>query len=221
MTMPAGHPPSKRQPPSHRRAKLTKIDVAEAHLITAVRAHFRGDHPASVYLLAASAREILTTIGERTGTRTMLAEAAELTGKPLKELAEFANRFAGFLKHADRDPTAVLKGFSTRDTDIVLYVACRDFHRVAKGQPVELQVFVAWYLATAFERVSAAPLHMRPFVRRCIKLFPRIRRVGRAGQQRIGLEQMEKASHNPALRMEIQREVVLPVSGETKKAAPR
>jgi hypothetical protein len=52
--------------------KLTKIDVAEAHLITAVRAHFRDEHPASVYLLAASAREILTTIGEKTGTRTML-----------------------------------------------------------------------------------------------------------------------------------------------------
>jgi hypothetical protein len=71
--------------------KLTKIDVAQAHLITAVRAHFRGEHPASVYLLAASAREILTTIGEKTGTRTMLAGIAETTGTPLKNLAQIAN----------------------------------------------------------------------------------------------------------------------------------
>jgi hypothetical protein len=46
-------------------SRLTKIDVAEAHLVTAVRATFRGEHPASIYLLAASAREILTTISER------------------------------------------------------------------------------------------------------------------------------------------------------------
>jgi hypothetical protein len=42
--------------------RLTKIDVVEAHLITAVRATFRNEHPASIYLLASSAREILTTL---------------------------------------------------------------------------------------------------------------------------------------------------------------
>jgi hypothetical protein len=67
--------------------KLTKIDVAEAHLITAVRLLFRGEHPASIYLLAASAREILTTIGEKSGRRTMLSRLAESTGKPLKTSA--------------------------------------------------------------------------------------------------------------------------------------
>jgi hypothetical protein len=52
--------------------RLTKIDVAEAHLVTAVRSLFRGEHPASIYLLAASAREILTTIGSKIGVRTLL-----------------------------------------------------------------------------------------------------------------------------------------------------
>jgi hypothetical protein len=91
--------------------------------------------------VATSAREIVTTIGEKTGTRTMLAGIAETTGTPLKKLVEIASEFAGFLKHADRDPTAVLETFTEQDTDLVLYVACHDFHRVAKGQPVELQVF--------------------------------------------------------------------------------
>lgn len=198
--------------------KLTKIDVAEAHLITAVRAHFCGEHPASVYLLAASAREILTTIGEKTGTRTMLAGVAETTGTPLKQLGQIANEFAGFFKHADRNPTAVLETFTERDTDLVLYIACHDFHRVTKGQPVELQVFEAWHLATSFKRVSAAPLRMQPVVRRCIKLFPGIRGVSRAEQQRIGLKQLEKVRNNPALQMQIQREVVLPVGDTESKA---
>jgi hypothetical protein len=83
---------------------------AEAHLITAVRAHFQAEHPASVYLLVASAREILTTLGEKTGTRTMLAGLAEDTGTPLKKLVEIAHEFAKFFKHADHDPTVAGDG---------------------------------------------------------------------------------------------------------------
>jgi hypothetical protein len=191
--------------------RLTKIDVAEAHLITAVRAHFRGEHPASVYLLAASAREILTTLGEKTGRRTMLAGIAETTGTPLKKLIGIAGEFANFFKHADRDPTASLETFTEQDTEMVLYIACHDFFRVANGQPIELQVYEAWYFATAFPRVSAAPLRGQPHVRRCIKLFPGIRAAAtKAEQQRIGLTQLEKARDNTKFQMDIRRDVVLP-----------
>jgi hypothetical protein len=65
--------------------RLTKIDVAEGHLVGAVRLHFQNGHPASVYLLAASAREILTTLGEKTGVRTMLHGIAESKGLPVKD----------------------------------------------------------------------------------------------------------------------------------------
>jgi hypothetical protein len=51
---------------------------------------------------------------------------------------------------------------------------------------------------------------MQPFARRCIKLFPGIRAADRTEQKRIGLEQLEKARHNPAFQMKIQREVILP-----------
>jgi hypothetical protein len=75
---------------------------------------------------------------------------------------------------------------------------------------LSFKFFEAWYFATAFEKVSAAPLRVQPVVRRCIALFPGIRAAaGRAEQQRIGLEQLEKARHNPAFQMEIQREVIL------------
>jgi hypothetical protein len=197
--------------------RLTKIDVAEAHLITAVRANFRGEHPASVYLLAASAREILTTLGEKTGTRTMLAGVAETTGTPLKTLVGIAGEFANFFKHANRDPAAKLEDFTEHHADMVLYIACHDFFRIAKGLAIELQVFEAWYFAIAFPQVSKAPLRVQPHVRRCIKLFPGIRAAAtRAEQQRIGLAQLEKARDNPKFKMEIQRNVVLPGDSEKK-----
>src|SRR5262249_61709939 len=140
----------------------------------------------------------------------MLEGIAETTGTPLKKLVQIAGEFTAFMKHANRDPDATLETFTEADADLVLYMACHDFHRVAKGQPVELQVFEAWWLAQVFKRVSDAPLRVQPVVQKCIRLFPGIRAAARAEPQRIGLEQLEKAKLNPRLRMEIQREVVLP-----------
>ena len=190
--------------------RLTKIDVAKAYLISAVRLRFAGEHAASVYLLAASAREILTTIGEKVGTRTILKEVSEDTGTPMKKLVEIVHEFAKFLKHADSDPEAVLENFEEQDADLVLFTACRDFHRVAKGMPVELQVYEAWRWALAFERVRDAPLRTQPVVRRCIRRFPGIRRASPAERLRIGLEVLERALGDPRLRMTIQRDVILP-----------
>jgi hypothetical protein len=189
--------------------RLTKVGVAEAHLISAVRLRFKGGHPASVYLLAASAREILTTIGEKVGTRTTLKGISEDTGIPLKKLVDDAHEFAAFFKHANRDPEAVLENFGERDADLVLFIACHDFHRVAKGMPVELQVFEAWRWALAFKRVRDAPLRTQPVVRRCIRLFPGIRAASPAEQLRIGLEALERALRDPLLQMAIQRDVIL------------
>jgi hypothetical protein len=197
--------------------RLTKIDVAEAHLISAVRLRFGGGHPASIYLLAASAREILTTIGQKVGTRTMLAGIAETTGKSIKELITAASEYVAFFKHADRDPASVLEKFDEDHADLVLFIACHDFHRVAKGQPIELQVYEAWHLAQVFKKVSEAPLRVQPIVRKCIRLFPGIRAASAAERQRMGLEQLEKARRNPALQMEIRREVILP--GDPQRAA--
>ena len=54
-------------PNTDTKLSLTKIDIAESHLISAVRLHFQQCPIASVYLLAASAQEILTTLGLKTG----------------------------------------------------------------------------------------------------------------------------------------------------------
>ena len=48
-------------------------------------------------------------------------------------------------------------------------------------------------------------------MRKCIRLFPRVRSVGRAEQKRIGRERLKEALANPALAMDIKRVVELPV----------
>jgi hypothetical protein len=191
--------------------RLTKIDVAEAHLVTAVRATFRGEHPASVYLLAASAREILTTIGSKIGIRTVLHGASQDTGKKLGRLIHSAHAYANFMKHADKDPTGVIEDFSETDADSILFIACHDFLRIAKGQPIEMQVFEAWWFATAHVRVSDAPLRAQETIRRCIRRFPGIRSSDRRRREALGLAALDQASLNPKFVMAIEREVRLPI----------
>ncbi len=192
--------------------RLTKIDVAEAHLISAVRLRFQCGPPASVYLLAGSAREILTTIGGKIGVRTLLHGVADSLGRPLQELIDAAHQHVNFLKHADRDPQAVLEELTENDVDNLLFVACHDLLRVAKGQPIEAQVFEAWWLAISWPKVAQAPLKAQPIIRRLLKhYFPGIRSLSREEQLRLGWVKLQDATTDPNLRMELQREIVLPL----------
>ena len=93
--------------------ELTKIDVAEAHIRTAVRLFFEGCHPVPVYTLANAAREILTSIGEKTGIEVVTYSLAQRKGVTHKSLVRDVKRDANYFKHADRDARMFLD--STRE----------------------------------------------------------------------------------------------------------
>jgi hypothetical protein len=124
--------------------KITKIDVAEAHIISAVTLLFNDGHPISVYHLACAAREILTTIGEKMQIETALHEYAAAKAISLKDAIARNSEFANFMKHADRDPMDVLQDFDEDDALKVLFIACNDFGRITGGMPVEAQVYECW-----------------------------------------------------------------------------
>ena len=68
---------ARRKPPKKSSIlRLNKIDVAEAHIVAAVKLFFENGHPASVYTLASAAREILTTLGIKQGIETLLHQMA-------------------------------------------------------------------------------------------------------------------------------------------------
>jgi len=95
----------------------TKIDVAEAHIRTAVCLFFEDSHPVPVYTLACSAREIMTTLGDKTGVATVLHDYARMTGKSFRDAVSKAHKYVGFMKHADREPDKILQrllGFRER-----------------------------------------------------------------------------------------------------------
>jgi hypothetical protein len=50
--------------------ELTKIDVAEALIRSAVRQFFENAHPVPIYAMANAAREILTSVADHSGVRS-------------------------------------------------------------------------------------------------------------------------------------------------------
>jgi hypothetical protein len=137
--------------------------------------------------------------------QTVLHGVSESTGQKLGRLIEAAHEFANFMKHADKDPAAVLDKFTETDADPILFVACHDFSRIAKGQPVELQVYEAWWFAITYARVTDAPLRAQSMIRSCISHFPGIRRADRAKRLALGLKAIEEAQLDEGLIMEIER----------------
>lgn len=189
--------------------ELTKIDVAAAHIRTAVKLFFEDAHPVPIYTLASAARELLTTIGDKAGVETILHALAKKQNMKVGEMSKLAHEFAGFFKHADRDPTATVT-FREIEVDSVLVLACHDFGRIANGMPVEAQVFEAWIYALAYKRVSEAGLRRQRLIKLCIREFPGIRTATRQQQKTLGLAAMNRALADPSLQMEYKRVVELP-----------
>ena len=190
--------------------KLTKIDVAEAQLRAAICMFFEDAHPVAVHTLACAAREILTNLGHKLELNTYLDQLAYWQDMDVAKVREKAVRFCNFMKHADRDPTVILDNFSDHDNVGILFCACLDLAQIAKGLPIEAQVFEAWVFATTVKRVTVGGLRWQQKVKACIQLFPGVRAAPRSLQKHIGLEVLTEALTKPHLQMQMKRTVELP-----------
>jgi hypothetical protein len=127
---------------------LTKLDVAEREIVAAVRLLFDGGDGVPVYVLAAAAREITTTLCEKRCIRSMFDGLDDaFPEKTRSQMYKWVHAHAGFFKHARTDPDGVLEGFEEDEAQAVLYIACEDFYRLCGGGPIELQAFTLWYEA--------------------------------------------------------------------------
>lgn len=193
-----------------REFNLTKLDVAEAHIKTAVTLFFSDSgHPVSIYTLANAAREIVAVIAEKMNVRTVVDDLVEGRGSTFKETMGKGIELANWLKHANRDTTEKLQ-FNETHVDAMLQIACHDFGRVARGMPIEAQVYEAWVSTLAYKRISDAPFSAQSLLRKCAQHFLGLRSAMRAEQLRMGREVLIKCINDPSLETQFSREVILP-----------
>ena len=194
--------------------ELTKINVAEALIKTAVRLFFEDGDPVPVYALANAAREILTSVGAHEGVTTLLHALGARDGKTLQELTTESRKIANFFKHADRDPQAKIE-FREDEVDFVLAIACQDFGRITGGMPVEAQIYEVWVYSLAYAKVSEAPLRGQRMIKLAIRQFPGIRTADRRTQKRLGLNVLNRMVDDPDLQMEYRRDVKAALAGKS------
>lgn len=138
---------------------LTKKDVAQKQLVTAIRLFFNDDDPISIFSLAANAWEIIDVLCNKANIQSISNQMRQniSNGQDLKK--DYINSpFRNFFKHADKDSDRVIENFDETIVDSIIFLGVEDYLRLINKSPVEFQVFQLWYLATNPEKISYASL---------------------------------------------------------------
>jgi hypothetical protein len=120
---------------------LTKLDAARRQLDTAIELYFGERDPVAIHALAAGAFEVVTALCARAGQPDELFDLVvpERRGEVLRWWRAAQN----FVKHADRDPDAVLE-FDPEFTDVVLVLAVRRYSSLSPAT-FSMRGMHAWF----------------------------------------------------------------------------
>ena len=175
---------------------LTKLEVACRQLAVAIRLFFDGRDAVSVYSLTGNAWEIVDVLCRNKGVDSLSEQTRENIPEN-KSLEFYINPYRNFFKHADRDPDAVLEGFSDSYNDHLLIQVVEDLVRLEQRALYECQVFQLWYLAVYEEKIATKDLErVLPKARTA---FPNIGQLARSGQKKMGREILYEYCDNKEL----------------------
>ena len=158
--------------------RLTKLDAAADQLVTAVRLLFARQSPLSVRTLIGAASTVLADLVDAktpgASWRSRLSEDAR--GLGIEEPYEILNRVSNFLKHANRDPQAVLE-FEEEENDDALFFATLECGEVG-SVPHDLQVFQVWYMASYPKKFDPSS----ELVRVALGAYPDLEKLNRSAR---------------------------------------
>ena len=151
-----------------KKIKLTKYEVADRQLHTAVRAVFSEEDPVSTHTLAAASHQVFSDLVKRSSEkdpevlRNMIAK--DKWPKLKNELREPAN----FFKHADRDPESTLT-FRPVITHLLMLESICHIEVLGRIKSWRLRVFGIW-----FAKNHEALMSPGGDLIRCVELWKRI-----------------------------------------------
>ncbi|OWV68012.1 hypothetical protein ATY76_13925 [Rhizobium sp. R339] len=126
---------------------ITKLDAARRQLLAAIHLHWFLVEPLAVYQLAANVSEVCDKLLEKSGGTRIKKHVADDHGWEVKHVNMLINSARNFMKHADRDPAAILEDITFDECTALLLTACIDYTMAAKRSPPVVGVFIAWFAA--------------------------------------------------------------------------
>lgn len=125
---------------------LSKRDVAERLLRTAIKLFFAHEDVVSAHVLAGAAQDIIAGAAARGAVATLVDRSAqELKPEYREAFKETLREDYLFFKHGSRDPLDVNDKYHPAITEIALLMACEDLHHLWGPIFFEGAVFRAWF----------------------------------------------------------------------------
>ena len=124
--------------------QLTKLDVANRQLSSAIDLYFSGGDLVSAWTLGAAAYNILRDIKNARGQTDMVLKH-QLTSMAKLDI----NRNENFLKHADRDQNDVLEFAPIGQIELLLFDAGTAYYSLAKFETPQMVLARMWFLSSA------------------------------------------------------------------------
>jgi hypothetical protein len=182
---------------------ITKLEAARRQIDFAIEHHFSEGDPFAIHTVIAAALGILRELAELRGdVRTHEAFKGIIRPGKEREFWAVVNRASNFLKHADRDPQAMLDDVRAEINDAAIFMAASYYADLSGNVSRPMSVFLAWHasfhpeLLTDEYRASLATRTPQPEVERICRM-PRALHL-KAGLQLLGRFGSERGIRVPS-----------------------
>lgn len=127
--------------------RVTKIQAAQRQADTAIRMLFAGEDPVSIHTLAMASFRMLRDLAKHQRSNSFLADTKLL----IREGQESRfwgglHSFSNFLKHADRDPTAVKENIDEKVNDGILLFLTELYSTLGNELTPEMRALKYWFI---------------------------------------------------------------------------
>lgn len=126
--------------------RVTKLEAAQRQIDAAIRLLFNDEDPIAIHSVAAAGCRIVRDSAKKSDTEVWKMMGQCIRPEMQKKFNdEVMNKFANFLKHADRDPDQILDEVDETINDIEIFLACILHNDLGLQWSPEMRIFVSWY----------------------------------------------------------------------------
>jgi len=136
----------------------TKLDAARRQLDAAIRLLFSGGDSLAIHTLAFASYGLLSDLAKVAECSEIYVRLSE--DSKLREGKEFWNdlkKLSNYLKHADKDPEAYIRGIPVEINEATLLICCFFLRELDQLSSPETQALWLWHHALYFINIDDAP----------------------------------------------------------------
>lgn len=128
--------------------KVNKIEAARRQIDAGIRMVFSNEDPVAIHTLVGAALRILRDLASKRGDSYM-HNFSEAMIKPERKREFWQQWYSSFnfLKHADKDPDAILANVDEGVNEGTLFIACLYYQDIGHQFTPEMLALLSWFLA--------------------------------------------------------------------------